>query len=86
MGRPKKVTDTAKEVKTEAVVEETAQEEAVVEEVAPEVINEPEAKSTSKSVTVTWRGNTRVYSLDVHGKDYRKLAEAFATKFEGTIE
>lgn len=77
MGRPKKVTDT---------VEEAQPEVTVVEEATSEVVNEPEEKSTSKSVTVTWRGNTRTFSLGVHGKDYRKLAEAFATKFEGTIE
>lgn len=48
----------------------------------------PEKKTTktsSKCVTVSWRGKTREYSEEVHGKDFKKLAESFAKKVDGEI-
>jgi hypothetical protein len=35
--------------------------------------------------TVLWRGMTRVYSKEVHGSNYKKLAEEFASKVEGEV-
>lgn len=45
-----------------------------------------EKKTSSLSVTVSWRGNTRVYSNETHGTGFRELAEEFATKVGGTVE
>jgi hypothetical protein len=42
-------------------------------------------KSEKKEVTVSWRGMTRVYSEEVHGKDFEKLAKEFAEKFMGEV-
>lgn len=44
------------------------------------------AKTEKDAVTVTWKGGSRVYSKEVHGKDYKELAEEFAAKFEGTVK
>jgi hypothetical protein len=45
-----------------------------------------EVQTDGKSaVTVTWRGGTRVYSRDVHGKDFKALAKEFAEKKNGTV-
>lgn len=43
-------------------------------------------KGKKTAVTVSWRGNTREFSLETHGEDFETLAEQFAEKFEGTIE
>ena len=37
------------------------------------------------AVTVTWRGGSRVYSRDLHGKDFKALAKEFAEKKQGTV-
>ena len=37
------------------------------------------------AVTVTWRGGKRIYSADVHGKDFKALAKEFAEKKNGTV-
>lgn len=63
---------------TEAEVEET---ETQVEETETQV----EEKSSKTEVTVTWRGNSRVFSKEIHGDDFKKVAKQFAEKFEGTI-
>lgn len=40
-----------------------------------------------EQVTVSFGGKTRVYSLSVHGENFLKLAEEFASKYRGaTIE
>lgn len=63
------------------VVETTEVEVEVVEET-----NAPaEEKSSKTEVTVTWRGNSRVFSKEIHGDDFKKVAKQFAEKFEGTI-
>lgn len=36
-------------------------------------------------VTVTWKGNSRVYSLEVHGENFMDLAKEFAEKHGGEI-
>lgn len=38
------------------------------------------------SVIVEWRGRERTFSKKVHGKDFLKLADQFAKKFDGTIK
>ena len=43
------------------------------------------AKAAETSATVSWQGNTRVYSQEVHGDDFRALAEEFAAKRGGTV-
>ncbi len=62
----------SEEIKTEEVTEETPTEEA------------PE--TASDIATVTWRGNTREYSLEIHGEKFRKLAAQFAENVEGEVE
>jgi hypothetical protein len=42
-------------------------------------------ESTKTSVVVSYRGNTRIYSKEIHGADFKKLAQDFAEKFNGTI-
>lgn len=37
------------------------------------------------AVTVTWRGGSRVYSLELHGKGFKALAKEFAGKKNGTV-
>ncbi len=58
---------------------EGATNEAPKEEVLPK-------KGKKTSVVVSWRGNTREFSLDIHGEDFETLAQQFADKFDGTIE
>ena len=59
-------------------------EEAPVEEVE-EVVEE--APVSSKNVAVVhYRGRTREYSKEAHGKDFKKLAASFAEKFGGEIK
>lgn len=36
-------------------------------------------------VTVTWNGGSRVYSKEIHGADFEKLAKQFADKFKGDL-
>lgn len=37
------------------------------------------------SVTVEFRGQTRVFSKEIHGEDFADLAQTFATKHNGTL-
>lgn len=66
-----------------------ARREAVVAEedapVVPEGDVAVEAEPTGAHVTVTYNGGTRVYSKEVHGKDYKALAKEFADKFNGRV-
>jgi len=57
--------------------------EAVEEEV--EDVETEEETPSKGSVTVSWRGNTRVYSKEVHGKDFKALAKEFADKKGGVV-
>jgi len=34
---------------------------------------------------VSWRGKTRVYTIELHGEAYRDLAKEFAMKVGGTV-
>jgi hypothetical protein len=62
---------------------------AVLLSLLPEgTFDEPEEEGDE--VTVTYQNPTvgqteRVFSRDVHGKDFRKVAAQFAEKFEGKI-
>lgn len=60
--------------------------EAVAAEGTTSEAVETKASKGAKSVTVTWAGVSREYSEEVHGEDFRDLAEAFAAKFNGTIK
>lgn len=48
-------------------------------------------ESTGASVTVTWLGSaqrpagSRVYSKELHGKDYKDIAKGFAAKSGGKV-
>ena len=44
--------------------------------------------ATSKKgvATVKWSGGVREYTEEVHGKEYKALAQEFATKKGGTVE
>lgn len=61
-----------KEVKEEVVVEE--------------VVETPEVKDTKGVATVEWKGRSRDYTKELHGKDYKKLAEQFAGKVQGIVK
>lgn len=43
------------------------------------------AKANVTSVTVVWRGGSRVYSEAVHGADFEALAAEFAEKKKGKL-
>lgn len=60
-------------------------EREVVDETT-EVVEEVDTTSDDKdSATVTWRGQSRVYSRDLHGKEFKALAKEFAEKKGGTV-
>ncbi len=70
----------AKKPKTEV------EDEVVETEEVEEAIEAPKAaKSNKTEVTVTWRGNSRVYSKAVHGENFLDLAKEFAEKKDGTV-
>ena len=52
-----------------------------VEEVVEETV-----ESSKGTVTVFYGGTSREYSKEIHGNDYKKLAESFASKFDGEIK
>ena len=52
-----------------------------VKEEAPKV-----AKEVKKVAIVEWKGKSREYSLELHGKDFMKLAEGFASKVRGEVK
>lgn len=71
--------------------EETPKEETPKDpEATDRTSTEPEVKESKGKVrvTATYLGQDidRVYSKEVHGKDYEKLAKKFAEKVKGTIE
>jgi len=50
------------------------------------VVEETKVKKVARTeVTVEWQGNSRVYSLAMHGEDFEALADEFATKKNGRI-
>lgn len=63
-------------------------EKEVVDETV-EVVEEETVEETASgdkdSATVTWRGQSRVYSRDLHGKEFKALAKEFAEKKGGTV-
>jgi hypothetical protein len=59
-----------------------ADPEAVTDTKPEEVEEEPHGAS----VTVTWNGGSRMYSKEVHGKDFKALAKEFAEKHGGKVK
>lgn len=43
------------------------------------------AKADTSSVTVSWLGNMREYSKEIHGDNFMALAEEFAAHIGGTV-
>lgn len=70
----------AKQKTTEKVVVTTEDVDTVAEGVKNEA-----TKTKRNEVTVSYRGLTRVYSREIHGDDFEKLAQSFAQKFDGTV-
>lgn len=56
-----------------------------VVEVDAETVVATKATRDTGSVVVSWRGNTREYTRDIHGEGYRALAESFAGKVGGEL-
>jgi hypothetical protein len=48
-------------------------------------VEEIETTEKAGSVSVRWKGGVRSYTREVHGADYKKLAEEFAEKKNGTV-
>lgn len=71
---------------TEMTVEEVEEliEAGKIALVSEDENDEEEAEEVTTSskgaVIVTWNGGSREYSKEVHGKDYKALAEEFASK------
>jgi hypothetical protein len=60
----------------------------VKEEVETETVAEVEVKApkaAKNSATVTWRGNSRTYTRELHGENFRELADEFAEKKGGEV-
>lgn len=55
--------------------------ESQAEVAAPEEADE----DNGDSVTVTWKGGSRVYSREVHGKEFKAYAKEFAAKKNGEV-
>jgi hypothetical protein len=79
----------AKKVKKAPVEHEISQEDL---DNNPELVEDGvhvgdviELPPLTEGVVVTWNGGTRAYTKDVHGKDFRELAQEFATKHNGTL-
>ena len=66
--------------------DEEVEVEADVNDKEDEEVAKKDVKGGKNSVTVYWRGMERTYSLEEHGKEYKTLAESFATKFKGEIK
>lgn len=62
-----------------------AVEEEVVETVEEEVVEEEVTASSKDEAVVEWRGRSRAYTKEIHGNDFKKLANSFADKVGGTI-
>ncbi len=57
-----------------------------IQEVEADEEATPVAKKDARnSVTVTWRGGTRTYTLKAHGDTFAELAEEFAAKCGGVV-
>lgn len=70
--------------------ERDAEDKALAEAAAEK--NTGETKGSGKfklavdgQATVTWRGQSRVYSEEVHGASFLELAQEFAQKKGGTV-
>ena len=50
-----------------------------------DVVEKEVATNDADSVTVTCVNSVRVFSKEVHGDDFKELAESFAKKFNGTL-
>jgi hypothetical protein len=51
-----------------------------------EVVEETKTKKVARTeATVEWRGESRTYTLAMHGEDFEALAEEFAAKKNGRI-
>lgn len=48
-------------------------------------VEEIETTEKASSVSVRWKGGVRLYTREVHGADYKKLAEEFAEKKGGKV-
>lgn len=56
------------------------------EEVVEAPVEETEEVENGKdSVIVSWKGQSRVYSREIHGKDFKALAKEFAEKKGGKV-
>jgi len=82
--KKKKAADkAAKEAAKEEAKEAAESSEESSEEVEEEEEEKEEPKKDSKKVCKLYDRNgklARVYSLELHGKDYKKLAEGYARK------
>lgn len=81
---------TKKQTKQEETAEQVEQEEQQEQQVPAEETAEQEQKEAAKdpgNATVYDQRNRhiRVYSLETHGKQYRKMAEQFASKINGEV-
>jgi len=82
---PKKTTAVEEEIVEEKV---EATEEAVEEEEEEEVekiLDKKGKLGASGVVTVTWRGQSRQYTKEIHGDAFVALAEEFAGKKDATV-
>ena len=61
-------------------------EEAVEETTEEEPTEEEEAEETADVAVVHYRGTTREYSKEIHGRSFRKLAKQFAEKVDGEVK
>lgn len=50
-----------------------------------EEVQEVESTESKDSVTVTWKGNSRTYSKEIHGDDFKTLAKEFSKKISGEL-
>lgn len=57
----------------------------VVEVEEVEEVEEEKEKHNKNSVSVSFQGKTRVFSKEIHGKDFLKLAQEFANKHNGEL-
>jgi hypothetical protein len=58
-----------------------AKAKKVIKEETPEVQAPKAEKTTKDSVTVIWRGNSRTYSLEIHGTKFMEYAREFASQY-----
>lgn len=84
----KEVEEKAAAEAKEAADKAEAEAKALADKEAAEEVARLEAEKEAlkgDSVNVTWRGNSRTYSKDLHGKEFRALAKEFATKVDGKL-